>query len=74
MIGGGEEPVAIWSPDGCVVRLAQLGRTLANGLEQGLNVGLRACDHAKDLAGRLLLLVRFMQFTGEPGDLCFLAN
>jgi hypothetical protein len=71
---GGEEPVAIRPPDGSVIRLAQLGRALADGVEDGLNVGPRACDNAKDLAGRPLLLLRFTQFAGEPRDLCFLAS
>jgi hypothetical protein len=74
VVGGGEEPVAIRSPDGSVIRLAQLGRTLANGLEHGSNVGPRACDDAKNLAGRPLPLLCFMQFAGEPGELCFLAS
>jgi hypothetical protein len=51
-----------------------LGRALADGIEHGLNVGSRACDDAKDLAGRPLLLLSFMQFTGEPGDLGLLAS
>ena len=74
MMGGKEEPVAIRLPNGSVVRLAQLGRALADGVEHGLNVGSRACDDAKDLAGRPLLLLCFMQFAGEPGELCFLAS
>jgi hypothetical protein len=71
MMGGKKEPVAIRLPNGSVVRLAQLGRALADGVEHGLNVGPRPCDDAKDLAGRPLLLPSFMQLTGEPGDLCF---
>jgi hypothetical protein len=74
MMGGEEEPVAIGPPDGSVIRLAQLGRALADGIEDGLNIGPRACDDAQDLAGRPLLLLPFMQFAGEPGDLCFLAS
>jgi hypothetical protein len=74
MMGGEEEPVAIRPPNGSVVRRAQLGRALADGGKHGLNVGPRACDDAKDLAGRPLLLLTFMQFAGEPGDLCFLAS
>src|SRR6516164_2381497 len=70
-MGGGEEPVAIRSPYRSVIRLAQLGRTLADGVEDGSKVGPRACDDAKDLAGRPLLVLRFMQFAGEPRDLCF---
>src|SRR5215471_14915580 len=74
-MGGGEESVAIRSPYGSVIRrLAQLGRTLADGIEDGSKVGPRACDDAKDLAGRSLLVLRFMQFAGEPRDLCFLAG
>src|SRR6516165_5755539 len=71
MMGGEEEPGAIWPPDGSVIRLAQLGRALADGVEDGSKVGPRACDDAKDLAGRPLLVLRFMQFAGEPRDLCF---
>jgi hypothetical protein len=59
-MGGQEEPVAIRPPNGSVVRLAQLSRTLANGVEDGSKVGPRACDDAKDLAGRSLLLQCFM--------------
>src|SRR6516162_7267480 len=73
-MGGREKPVAIRSPDGSVIRLAQLGRTLADGVEDGSKVGPRACDDAKDLAGRSLLVLRFMQFAGEPRDLGFLAG
>jgi len=73
-MGGGEEPVAIRSPDGSVIRLAQLGRTLADGIEDGSKVGPRACDDAKDLAGRPLLILRFMHCAGEPRDLGFLAG
>ena len=74
MMGGEEEPVAIRPPDGSVIRLAQLGRASADGVEDGLNIGPRACDDAKDLAGRPLLLLPFPQFAGQPGDLCFLAG
>ena len=74
MMGGQEELVAIRPPNGSVVRLAQLGRTLADGVEHGLNIGPRACDDTKDFAGRSLLVLRFMQFAGEPYDLCFLAG
>src|SRR6516165_10252347 len=70
-MSGQEEPVAIRSPYGSVIRLAQLGRTLADGIEDGSKVGPRACDDAKDLAGRSLLVLRFTQFAGEPRDLCF---
>jgi hypothetical protein len=51
-----------------------LGRASADGVEDGLNIGPRACDDAKDLAGRPLLLLPFPQFAGEPGDLYFLAG
>src|SRR5262249_12046526 len=74
MMGGEEEPVAIRPPDGSVIRLAQLGRASADGVEDGLNIGPRACNDAKDLAGRPLLLLSFTQFAGEPGDLSFLAS
>ena len=74
MMGGEEEPVAIRPPDGSVIRLAQLGRASADGVEDGLNVGPRACDDAKDIAGRPLLLLPFQQFAGQPGDVCFLAG
>ena len=74
MMGGEEEPVAIRPPDGSVIRLAQLGRASAGGVEDGLNIGPRACDDAKDFAGRSLLVLRFMQFAGEPRDLGFLAG
>src|SRR6516162_4754581 len=73
-MGGREKPVAIRSPDGSVIRLAQLGRALADGVEDGSKVGPRACDDAKDFAGRSLLVLRFMQFAGEPRDLGFLAG
>src|SRR6516165_9757161 len=59
MMGGEEEPVAIRPPDGSVIRLAQLGRASADGVEDGLNIGPRARDDAKDLAGRPLLLLPF---------------
>ena len=74
MMGGEEETVATRPPDGSVIGLAQLGRASADGVEDGLNIGPRACDDAKDLAGRPLLLLPFPQFAGEPGDLCFLAG
>jgi hypothetical protein len=74
MMSRKEESVAIWAPNGSVVRLAQLDRALADGVENGLGVGPRARDDAEDLAGRSLLLQGFPQFTGEPGDLCFLAG
>ena len=73
-MGGEEEPVAIRPPNGSVVRLAQLGRALADAVEHGLNVGPRACDGAKDLAGSPQLLLRFVQLAAKPRDLCFLAS
>jgi hypothetical protein len=74
MMGGKEESVAIRPLNGSVVGLAQLGRALADAVEDGLNVGPRACDDAQDLAGRPLLLLRFVRLAAEPGDLCFLAS
>jgi len=74
MMGGEEELVAIRPPNGSVIRLAQLSRASADGVEDGLNVGPRARDDAKDLAGRPLLLLPFLQFAGEPGDLCLLVS
>jgi hypothetical protein len=74
MMGGEEELVAIRPPNGSVVRLAKLGRALADGVEHGLNVDPRACDDAKDLACRPLLLLRFVQVAAKPRDLCFLAS
>jgi len=74
MMGGEEKPVAVRPPNGSIVRLAQLSRAPADGVEHGLNIDPRACDYAKDLAGRPLLLLRYLQFAGEPGDLCFLAS
>ena len=69
MMSRKEESVAIWTPNGSIVRLAQLGRALADGVEHGLNVGPRACDDAKDVAGRPLLLLRVMQIASKPRDL-----
>ena len=74
MMGGKKESLAIRLPNGSVVRLAQLGRALADADEHGLNVDPRACDDAKDLAGRPLLLLRCLQFAGEPRDLSFLTS
>ena len=74
MMSRKEESVAIWAPNGSVVRLAQLDRALADGVENGLGVGPRARDDAEDLAGRSLLLQGFPQFTGESGDLGFLTS
>ena len=73
-MGGEEEPVAVQPPDGSVIRLAQLACALADGVKDGLNIGPRACNDAKDLAGRPLLLLPFAQFAGEPRDLGFLAG
>jgi hypothetical protein len=70
MMGGEEELLAIRPPDGSVIRLAQLGRASADGVEDGLNIGPRACNDARDLAGRPLLLLPLPQFAGEPADLC----
>ena len=64
MMGGEEQPVAIRPPDGSVIRLAQLGCALADGVKDGLKIGPRACNDAKDLAGRPLLLLPFPQFAG----------
>ena len=74
MMGDEDESVAIWAPNGSVVCLAQLGSALTDNVEHGLDVSPRACDDAKDLAGGPLLLLPFMQFAGEPGELCFLAS
>jgi hypothetical protein len=74
MMSRKDESVAIWAPNGSIVRLAQLDRALADGVEHGLGFGPRARDDAEDLAGRSLLLQCFTQFTGEPADLCFPAN
>src|SRR6516225_7829181 len=52
--GDEEEPVAVWTPNGRIVRLAQPRRALADGVEHGLNVGRRVRDGAKNLAGRRL--------------------
>ena len=68
-MGGQEEPVAIRPPNGSVVRLAQLGRALADGVEHGMNVGPRACDDAKNLAGRPLLLLRLIPLAFIQRDL-----
>src|SRR6516225_10788796 len=54
--GDEEEPVAVWTPNGRIVRLAQPRRALADGVEHGLNIGRRVRDGAKNLAGRRLLL------------------
>src|SRR6516225_4870529 len=54
--GDEEEPVAVWTPNGRIVRLAQPRCAVADGVEHGLNVGRRVRDGAKNLAGRRLLL------------------
>jgi hypothetical protein len=69
MTGGEKEPVALRLPNGSVVRVAQLGRALADGVEDGLNVGPRACDDAKNLAGRPLLLQRLIPLAFKQRNL-----
>jgi hypothetical protein len=56
MVGDEEEPVALWAPNGSVVRLAQPRCALTHGVEHDLNIGRRARDGAEDLTGRVLLL------------------
>ena len=67
-MGDEEEPVAIWAPNGCVVRLAQPRRALADGAEHGLNIGRGACDDAEDFAGRRLLLQRLSEMLLRLGE------
>src|SRR6516165_8971525 len=63
--GDEEEPVAVWTPNGRVVRLAQPRRALTDRVEHGLNIGWRACEDAEDFAGRRLLLQRLGEFAGS---------
>jgi hypothetical protein len=42
--------------------VAELYRTSHDRIEDGLDVGRQACDHAQDFAGRGLLLPRLVQF------------
>jgi hypothetical protein len=58
MMGDEQELVAIWAPNGSIVRLAQPRRALTQGIEHDLNVGRRAREGAEDLTGRDLLLQR----------------
>src|SRR6516225_6367735 len=58
MVGDEDEPVAIWAPNGSIVRLAQPRCALTHGVEHVLNVGRRARDGSEDLTGRVLLLQR----------------
>jgi hypothetical protein len=58
MVGDEDEPVAIWAPNGSIVRLAQPRCALTHGVEHVLNVGRRARDGTEDLTGRVLLLQR----------------
>ena len=67
-MGDEEEPVAIWAPNGCVVRLAQPCRALADGAEHGLNIGRGACDDAEDFAGRRLLFQRLIEMFLRLGE------
>ena len=50
MMGEEEDPVAIWPPNGSVIRFAQPRGALTRGLEHDLNVGRRARDDAEDFA------------------------
>ena len=54
--------------------VAELYRTSHDRVEDGLDVGRRACDHAQDFAGRGLLLACLVQFVAKPRDLCFCAS
>src|SRR6516225_11631080 len=67
--GDEEEPVAVWTPNGRIVRLAQPRRALADGVEHGLNVGRRVRDGAKNLAGRRLSLQRVSKVFSGIGKL-----
>src|ERR1700738_3112064 len=66
--GDEEEPVAVRTPNGRIVRLAQPRRALADGVEHGLNVGRRVRDGAKNLAGRRLLLQRLSKMLLRLGQ------
>src|SRR6516162_8551094 len=70
MMGDEKEPVAIQTPDGSVVCLAQPRRALADGVKHALNVDRRACDDAEDLAGRSLLLQGLGELLFQVGVGC----
>jgi hypothetical protein len=58
MMGDGEKLVAIWTPNGSIVRLAQPRRALTYSVKHDLNAGRRARDGVEDLTGRDLLFQR----------------
>src|SRR4030095_15738607 len=59
--GGEVNQFPIETEDGAVDRAAEPNSFRCDGLEYGLHIGRRARNHTQDLAGRLLLLLRFSQ-------------
>jgi hypothetical protein len=61
-----EQFIPIEQANRCVIGSAHPSRALSNRIKNRLNIGWRAGDDAKDLAGRRLLFQRFLELLEQP--------